>query len=152
MKVNPKTIAPEIITFLFIFLFVYTGLNKLIGHNSFEQTLSSMPVLRAVASITAWLIPSVELFTAALLLFDKTRRAGMLLSVILMTGFTIYIGGMLTFASKLPCSCGGVLSKMNWTTHFWFNLIFLVLGITGYFNSQKTYRFIAINRISRKPV
>lgn len=147
-----NTILTEAIACSFIFLFVYTAISKLTGHKAFERTLSAAPVIKAGAPVIAWLIPIIELLTAGLLLFIVTRRIGMLLSVLLMTGFTMYIGYMLLFASTLPCSCGGVLTKMNWHTHFWFNLVFLLLGIAGYYTANKTHRFIAINRQSRKPV
>ncbi|MBS1656352.1 MAG: hypothetical protein JSU05_15975 [Bacteroidetes bacterium] len=147
-----NTILTEAIACLFIFLFVYTGISKLTGHKAFERTLSTAPVIKIGAGIIAWFIPLAELITAGLLLFAVTRRKGMIAAIVLMTGFTMYIGYMLLFASTLPCSCGGVLTKMKWHTHFWFNLVFLLLGITGYYTTNKTQRFIAINRQSRKPV
>jgi len=29
----------------------------------------------------------------------------------------------------MPCGCGGVIEKMSWIQHLWFNLIFLALSI-----------------------
>lgn len=152
IKGRSAAVLSEAIACIFIFLFVYTGISKLAGHKAFERTLSTSPVIKMGAGIIAWFIPLAELITAGLLLFAVTRKAGMIAAIVLMTGFTMYIGYMLLFSSTLPCSCGGILSQMNWHTHFWFNLILLVLGITGYYTTNKTNRFIAINRQSRKPV
>lgn len=35
---------------------------------------------------------------------------------------------ILHFSSYVPCSCGGVLDDMDWMTHFYFNLAFIVLA------------------------
>jgi hypothetical protein len=48
-----------------------------------------------------------------------------------MTAFTLYIGYMVSFAEKLPCSCGGVISKMTWNQHLVFNIFFTLLSLLG---------------------
>ena len=61
-----------------------------------------------------------------------TRRLGFIAAATLMLLFTFYIGYYLTFdKEQLPCSCGGVISGMTWTQHFFFNLFFTGLGIAG---------------------
>ena len=48
-----------------------------------------------------------------------------------MTMFTAYIWAMLHYSYYVPCSCGGVLSKMGWDAHMWFNVGFTLLSVTG---------------------
>jgi hypothetical protein len=53
---------------------------------------------------------------------------GLLASFGLMTVFTIYIAYMLLTSSHLPCSCGGVISKLSWKEHLWLNVLLSVLA------------------------
>jgi hypothetical protein len=52
-------------------------------------------------------------------------------SLTLMTIFTAYIIAILQFSYTIPCSCGGVLSKLSWQTHLVFNIGFMVLAAAG---------------------
>lgn len=83
------------------------------------------------------LLPAFELLTAALLFFPKTRTKGFGLSLIMMSVFTGYIAFMVVFSEKLPCSCGGVLSSMNWTEHLLFNIFFTIVAWLGYKENKK---------------
>jgi hypothetical protein len=38
---------------------------------------------------------------------------------------------MIKFYTKLPCTCGGVISKMSWPQHVLFNSGFMILAIVG---------------------
>jgi hypothetical protein len=38
---------------------------------------------------------------------------------------------MVSFDKNLPCSCGGIISKLSWKQHILFNLFFIMLSITG---------------------
>jgi uncharacterized membrane protein (DUF485 family) len=77
------------------------------------------------------LLPPAELLLATLLTFEKTRYPGFILSAILMSLFTGYIAlAVFHVFPKVPCSCGGILQHMDWTTHLYFNLFFLTLSLT----------------------
>jgi hypothetical protein len=120
----------DIITFLLILLFSYTAVSKLTDYNKFVEQLSKSPYLEAYATVVAWLVPITEGCIALLLLFKKTRLSGLFASFGILLGFTIYISMML-HSYYLPCSCGGVLAAMSWTQHFWFNVCFTGLALTG---------------------
>lgn len=138
--------------YLLIFLFTYTGISKLIDHDNFYTSILLSPVIRNSASVIVWLVPVVELLIVALLLSNKFIQTGLFCSLILMTVFTLYIGYMILFMKHLPCSCGGVIKQLSWSNHILFNSFFILLIIISVlFNSQHKL-FIAINRISRKPV
>ena len=130
-----KSIANQIITATtaaLVFLWVYAAMSKVVN---FEQ--SSMQMMNQVfpASINAillWVLPATELFIAGLLLFSKSRIVGLILSAILLFLFSGYVLlVMLNVFGRIPCSCGGIISKLSWGQHLVFNLVFLALAILG---------------------
>jgi hypothetical protein len=142
----------DIISALFILLFVYTSLSKLLEFSSFRNVLSLSPLIGFAGSFLAWLIPAVELVTACLLFLPALRKWGFLLSLILMISFTCYLAYMVLFIPDKPCSCGGVIKLLTWPQHLLLNIIFTLMAGIGLWLNQNTKRFIAINRISRTPV
>jgi putative oxidoreductase len=132
-----RNLIIEIISGLLILLFVYTGLSKLLDFRQFKSTLSGSPVIGDSAAVLAFVLPVLELVLAALLFFTRTKLTGLYGSLVLMTVFTLYIGYMLSFSSKLPCSCGGVLKDMNWSEHLVFNIFFTVLSLAGVLLERK---------------
>ena len=129
MKTRNLTI--EIISALFILLFLYTAISKLLDFRSFSQVLHTSPLIGNMSTFVAIGLPLAEIVVVALLFFPKTRLWGFYGSFVLMTAFTIYLAYMILFAPKLPCSCGGVISKMTWKQHLYFNIFFWLLSLTG---------------------
>lgn len=121
-------IVCNVIVFLFILLFAYTGASKLAGHDEFIYQLSSVHFFDGYVRFTSWIIPIAELITAACLCFRNTRTFGLWCSLILMCSFVAYVATVLS-GSSLPCSCGGVITAMSWQQHLFFNIIFLALNI-----------------------
>lgn len=152
MKPLKKTIATDIISALFILLFVYTATSKLFEHNTFKAILSQSPLVGPEANILSWILPILELFTAALLLIPSYRMYGFISSFILMLLFTIYVAYMILFAGNLPCSCGGIISAMTWSQHLIFNIFFSALAAIALHLTKRNKLFIAIDRKSRTPV
>lgn len=122
----------EVIVILLILLFAYTAISKMADTNAFGKQLYNQPLPYWFTAPFVWIIPIAELITAALLLMSTTRFYGLLLSVILMVLFTSYVA-LITFGffSRIPCSCGGVISSLSWAQHLVFNFIFLLLSIAG---------------------
>jgi Methylamine utilisation protein MauE len=143
-----KTIIIEIISSLFILLFVYTAMMKFIEHDSFKVVLGESPLIGSMANALSWLLPVTEILTAILLFFPSVRIWGFISALFLMTIFTGYITYMLLFASSLPCSCGGVLAHMTWKEHMVFNVFFTILAAAGLRLTLRNKLFIAINRQS----
>jgi len=48
-------------------------------------------------------------------------------SYFLMAMFSAYIVAITRFSEYIPCSCGGVLERMNWNQHLVFNLLVVLL-------------------------
>jgi hypothetical protein len=136
---SPKFgIVSGIIAALFILLFVYTSLNKLASLKTFRMTLYQSPWLSDHAGWITITLPVAELLTALLLFIPSARLYGLYSTLILLLGFTIYLGYMIAFAPHLPCSCGGVLSGMTWKQHLAFNMVFILLGILGIWVQKKS--------------
>ena len=121
----------EIISILFILLFVYAATSKLIDYQKFRVQLGQSPMLTSFAGFVAWFIPGIEIVIALALSFSRTRLLGLYCSFSLMTMFTAYIFILTHYSDYVPCSCGGVLQKMSWNQHFIFNIIFLILALTN---------------------
>lgn len=128
-----KKITTEIIVALFVLLWVYAALSKLLDYETFKIQLGKSPLLTAFPGLVAIVVPLAELLFAGMLLISRLRLAGLYLSLFLMVLFTAYLVAILNFSYYIPCSCGGILSGMSWDTHIIFNLVFVVLAILGIF-------------------
>jgi hypothetical protein len=131
LSLKKRKIAVEIISSLFILLFLYTALSKSFQIQNTINVLKKTPFFTSFPEVTAWSIVVIEYIIAALLFLPQTWKVGMVSSFVLMVGFTLYIGYMKAFISNLPCSCGGVISKMTWNQHLIFNIFFTVLALLG---------------------
>lgn len=137
MRGKLSSILIECISALLIFLFVYTASSKLIGHNSFVFTLSQSPLLKQFSIPLSWVIPLAEIIISCFLFVPRLRKIGLLLSVLLMTVFTIYISYMIAFTPQLPCSCGGVIKSLTWWEHLLLNISFIVIAFFGWLMIKK---------------
>lgn len=124
-----KNIMIEIICLLYILLFVYAASSKLLDFENFQIQLGQSPLVSAFSLYLSWFIPVLELLISVFLIIPSTRRAGLTASYFLMVMFTAYIFVILNYSSFVPCSCGGILEKMNWTQHLVFNFVFLFLAL-----------------------
>jgi len=121
----------EIISFLFILLFVYAAASKLMDYEKFRLQLGKSPLLTHFAGFVAWLIPLLELVIAVMLATPRFRSCGLYAFFSLMVMFTAYIVAITRFSDYIPCSCGGVLQNMGWNQHLVFNIFFVVLAVAG---------------------
>lgn len=139
----------EIISMLFILLFVYASFSKLLEFKDFQTQLGQSPLLGAFAIPISYGVIGIELVTSILLAFKKTRIQGLYIAFMLMVMFTTYIIIILNFTSFTPCSCGGVLEALGWTEHLIFNTVFIVLALWALYLIEKvTTKQIALKSIS----
>ena len=127
----------EIISALFIILFLYTSFNKIYEHGQFQLILGKSPLIGNWATVISYLLPAAEIGISVLLLIPRTRMIGLWSCLVMMFLFTAYVSYMIAFTPRLPCSCGGVLKQLNWKEHLLFNLFFLALAITAILVSHK---------------
>lgn len=118
----------DVIAILFIALFVYTGASKFLDFEYYKLTIEQAAILKPFAGILRWAVPITEILIAVMLLTKKYRLLGLYGSLALMLAFTFYVGGILQFNKELPCSCGGIIDKLNWPQHLVFNIIFTILA------------------------
>ncbi len=127
MKTKAFNLAIEAITAVLLLLWIYTGLNKLIHYDKFSFEAGRSPFLQHIAPLIAAMVPAGELGIAALLIFKRTRVAGLYASLFLMTLFTGYVYIMLHYAYDLPCSCGGIIELLTWEQHLMVNAMITLL-------------------------
>lgn len=135
-----KKIFIEVVIVLFFLLFVYTAVSKFQTFNHFEKTLEHSPLIGGYGKFIAWVIPSIEILISLILLIPSKKIIGLFASLILMILFTTYLVYMVNSGSTLPCQCGGVISKMSWTQHIWFNIVFIFLALTALIFSRSMER------------
>ncbi len=144
-----RTALIQIVGYLFILLFVYAALSKVLDFEAFRLQLAQSPLLGAYAGIIALVVPGLEVLIAILLTVSRFRVLGLYASFTLMVMFTAYIYIILNFSDFIPCSCGGVLEKLSWTQHLIFNIVFIILAgvavlVTGWYSSKKTLFLFAL--------
>jgi len=124
------SIIINLITAALIFLWVYAAMSKLINYEQSRSQMLNQVFSKNIAKFLVWAVPLTELLLSGLLSFFKTRLIGLYGSLILLISFTVYIGLVMNHVfGRVPCSCGGVLSKMSWEQHLIFNVVFIVLTI-----------------------
>ncbi|HYK57537.1 MAG TPA: MauE/DoxX family redox-associated membrane protein [Flavisolibacter sp.] len=133
-----KAVIINRIAAVFIFLFAYTAIDKLISFASFRNNISQSPFIGQYSSMIAVMLPILELVAVVLLFLPKTRLAGLYASLGLMSVFSLYIGYALLLKLKLPCSCGGILQDLNWQQHFWVNIVLTLLSAVAIHFQTKT--------------
>lgn len=126
-----RKIILEVICFLFVLLFLYAALTKLLDYQKFTVQVGQSPLLTGFGGTIPWLVISLEILVAGMLMFPHTRLVALFASFSLMTMFTAYIVAILNFSPYVPCSCGGVLEKLGWSEHLIFNGVFVVLSAVG---------------------
>lgn len=126
-----RKIAVEVICFLFILLFVYAALNKILDFQKFSIQIGQSPILTGFGSWLPSVVIGSELAVAIMLMTNRYRRIALYGCLSLMVMFTVYIAAILNLGVFIPCSCGGVLEKLGWKEHLVFNCVFVVLALAG---------------------
>jgi putative oxidoreductase len=125
-------ITIKLICFMLAFVWIYTGVNKLYdwGGTQYGMYAQSFPIW--LAELLIYILPPLEILVGLMLLVTRTRMIGLLLSLVLMLVFTGYVGWVY-FGGRgfVPCTCGGIFNKMSWGTHFWINIILLLMSALG---------------------
>lgn len=130
LKVN-RLLIVDIISCLYILLFVYAATSKLLDFQKFSDQVGQSPILTSFKNWVVIGIPVLEYIISVSLLFKRSRLIGLYSSFGLMAIFSAYIYIITRFSDYVPCSCGGILEKMNWNQHLIFNVVFLLFVIVG---------------------
>ncbi|MDV2493976.1 hypothetical protein CMU02_14760 [Elizabethkingia anophelis] len=122
-------IIPFAVSIYFVILFCSTAISKVFDFENFQHQISASPLLNEFSQFLPYTIIIVEFFIAGLLCYRKTRTIGLIGSFVLMLIFTGYIALLLNTSKNLPCSCGGILEKMSWHQHLYFNIGCVILSV-----------------------
>lgn len=129
---NTKSLYTDVAALCMTILFLYAAYSKLADYEESKTAMLKQVFPRSIALILTWAIPVTELTIAGLLCIQKTRLKGLYASLLLLIIFTIYITITMNGAfGKIPCSCGGILQHMKYTTHVLLNISFILLAILG---------------------
>ena len=132
-----------IICYLYVVMFVYTATSKLLNIELFQLRLARFPFISTYAVWIAWGVPAIEILIAGLFLFPKYTLTALYASLSLLTIRTTYIILVLNFSDSIPCSCGGVISKLGWNEHLIFNIAFIALALLGILMSGYQKKYLA---------
>ena len=135
MENSEKIAIPGI---LLILLWTYTGFDKIIHLETSRKAFHNQTFPGELAEVLTYAVPLTELLIALLLLFSVSRWWGYLSSILLLTVFTTYVGLIWVGAfPRVPCNCAGILERLGWEAHFWFNSAMIGVGITGLYFTKK---------------
>ena len=133
MKIAPpyREYIIHIVCYLYILLFVYAAVSKLLDFKNFQAQLGQSPLLSAYTGWVSFAVIIAEIFIAILLSVKRFNILGLLFAFALMALFTTYIIVITNYSYYVPCSCGGILQNMEWKDHLIFNICFLAFAVTG---------------------
>lgn len=125
-----RKILSEIFVYLIALLWLYTSVYKFLQIDNSITQLADSPLIAPFAPWFGYGLPTIEFALFALLIFNKTSKYALIGSTILLILFTTYIIIILNYyRADTPCTCGGIISKLGWKNHIFFNLTFLLMGI-----------------------
>lgn len=139
-RIDIRKISIEVVVTILIVLWFYTGIAKLLGYRSFQLQMHQNRLLYRYADLITFGIPILEIAIGFLLVFGKTRRVGLLASSVLMVIFTVYVAYLMLYIPNLPCSCGGIISSLNWPQHLMLNIALTILAAAAFILSRKISR------------
>lgn len=122
----------EIIVLLLFSLFVYAATTKLMDYKMFMVQMNDQPFDDKYSVYLVWGLPILQFVIAAMLVFKRTLLAGLYSALGLLLIYSGYIALIkLNFFNHIPCSCGGVIPKLTWMQHLYFNLFFVAINVAG---------------------
>ncbi len=130
-KKHPREFAVQMITYMLLCLWVVVASRKLFDYSAFRQAMLDQPFEDKYGIVLSYLLPLIQLSAAVLFIFEKTRRYGFLLTILLMIAFSWYI--TLVLKRKwgfIPCYCT-LEFPTDWKGHLWINGIIAVFAIVG---------------------
>lgn len=127
-----RSVSVEIISLVYVMVFVFTGFTKLMEGDQFFNNLNNSPILPDIVWLTyiiSWVVPTLEIVIGLLIAIPRTRLKGLYTALGLMIVFTIYVMGIVFISPYAPCSCGGIITLLSWQEHLLFNIGLIVLAL-----------------------
>src|SRR5690606_26327882 len=98
LSIRYRALLVEIISLLFVILFVYAAVSKLLDSEVFTGQLAQSPLFSAFAYPIALLVPTVEICIAVLLMIARFRYFALFAAFLLTVMPTAYILIILNFS------------------------------------------------------
>lgn len=127
----PKRTIILVISILFMVLFLYTGISKLLEYKEFNYQLRQLSIFKSFVAELTWMIPGIELAVCIMLIIKRWRLQALFTSFILMTLFTFYVIAISQLSYYISCSCGGVLEMLPNDMHIVLNIALSLLALTA---------------------
>lgn len=135
--ISIQNVLIHVLTILLVSMWTYSGLSKLQEFGQFGIELNRSPYLQPFSGPVSYLLPLTEFTLAFLLVYSRTRRWGLYISLLLMVFFTAYIYAMLHYSYYISCACMGLFEDLSWEAHLGFNVIVcLICGIAILLHQQ----------------
>ena len=123
---STRNILVQVVSYATVVLFVYAAVSKIITFEAFQAQLGQSPLTSVYADLISYGLIGSELVLAISLCFSFSQSFALKAATFLMLLFTAYIIVILNFSSVVPCTCGGLLEKLDWHSHLGFNSIVIV--------------------------
>lgn len=133
MKYLTRSHIQDAINVFFALLFLYAASSKVFEFDLFKAQIGKSPLITNYANLIAWIIPILEIVISLALFIHRIQLAALYAAFSLMLIFTMYIAFILTLSPYVPCSCGGILSRMGWAEHLVFNIGCTIVSVVGIF-------------------
>ncbi len=112
-----------------VILYFYTLIHKLMDLGFLEENLRKSSLLTDYAPIVKYILPAIEIIVIILLVVNKLALKGLYFSLLLLLSFTFYLIALNNFSFFEGCSCGGIFNEMDYQTHVFVNIAFIVLNL-----------------------
>ncbi|WHT38698.1 hypothetical protein QNH98_17170 [Myroides sp. mNGS23_01] len=112
-----------------VILYFYTLIHKLMDLSFLEENLRKSALLTDYAQSVKYILPAIEILVIILLAVNKLALKGLYFSLLLLLSFTFYLIALNNFSFFEGCSCGGIFNEMDYQTHVFVNIAFIVLNV-----------------------
>jgi hypothetical protein len=127
-----KSIKPamvvEILSYLFIVLFVYAALRKFLDLAMFSKELTRLRFLKQSSKGIIITISTIEIIVAILLAITRTRLLGLFCTFSLFVLYTIYLLFLLEYTKVIPPHFGEIIDYVTLPEYLFGNIILSYLG------------------------
>lgn len=122
----------SVLLLVLIAFFSYTMINKALDITSFQFNIAKTGLFNGImVDMVAYGAIAAELISIILLIVNE--KLGLLLSLLMMFAFTSYITFLFITNRYEICGCGGILNGLSFSSHFFINiLLLLVISFLGY--------------------
>ncbi|WP_126973305.1 MauE/DoxX family redox-associated membrane protein [Gynurincola endophyticus] len=113
---------------IIVCLYVFVAVSKVVGFDPFVSQLKQQQFIGNHAVLIAIIVPLLHALLAALIFIEKTRTAGLIISMLTLMGYNLYIASILLNKLGLaPCNCVGIWHTMSWETQYIINFLLLFM-------------------------